>query len=41
MFVFSIQESEHCWSTKKMSYKIEDIAECIKEYFELDKVDED
>lgn len=41
MFVFAIQEPECCWSVKKMSYKIEDIAEYIKEYFELDKVDED
>ena len=41
MFVFEIQESEHCWSVKKKSYKIEDVAEYIKEYFELDKVNED
>jgi hypothetical protein len=41
MFVFEIQESEHCWSVKKMSYKIEDVAEYIKSYFGLDKVNED
>ena len=41
MFVFEIKESEYCWRVKKMSYKIEDVAEYIKEYFELDKADED
>lgn len=41
MFAFEIKESEHCWSVKKMSYKIEDVAEYIKEYFQLDKVNED
>ena len=41
MFAFAIKESEFCWSIKKMSYKIEDVAEYIKEYFQLDKVDED
>lgn len=41
MFAFSIKENSCCWSVKKTSYKIEDIAEYIKEYFELDKVDED
>lgn len=40
-FAFAIKESEFCWSVKKMSYKIEDVAEYIKEYFQLDKVDED
>ena len=40
-FAFAIKESECCWSVKKMSYKIEDVAECIKEYFQLDKVNED
>lgn len=40
MFVFSVKES--CYnSVKKMSYKIEDIAEYIKEYFNLGKVNED
>jgi hypothetical protein len=41
MFAFAIKESEICWSVKKTSYKIEDIAEYIKEYFQLDKVNED
>jgi hypothetical protein len=41
MFVFEIQESEYCWSVKKTSYKIEDVAKYIKEYFQLDKVNED
>lgn len=41
MFAFSIRESSCCTSLKKMSYKIEDVAEYIKEYFELDKVNED
>lgn len=41
MFAFAIKESQCCWSVKKMSYKIEDVAEYIKEYFQLDKVDED
>lgn len=40
MFAFSVIDT--CWhSVKKKSYKIEDIAEYIKEYFELDKVNED
>lgn len=41
MFVFAVKDSEYSWSWKKTSYKIEDIAECIKEYFKLDKVNED
>lgn len=41
MFVFAVRDSSCSTSVKKMSYKIEDVAECIKEYFELDKVDED
>lgn len=40
-FAFSVKESSCCWSVKKMSYKIEDVAEYIKSYFELDKVNED
>ena len=40
-FAFSVKESECCWSFKKMSYKIEDVSNYIKEYFELDKVNED
>ena len=41
MFAFEIKESEHYYSVKKMSYKIEEVAAYIKEYFELDKVNED
>lgn len=41
MFAFEIKESEHCWSVKKMSYKIEDVAEFIKEYFGLNNLHED
>lgn len=33
MFAFTVKESEYCWSVKKMSYKIEDIAVYIKGYF--------
>lgn len=36
MFVFSVKGSDDIWRTKKMSYKIKDIAECVKEYFKLD-----
>ena len=41
MFAFSVKESQYCQSIKKMSYKIEDVAEYIKEYFELGKVNSD
>ena len=41
MFVFGIKDSEYSVSIKKTSYKIEDIAEYIKSYFELDKVNND
>lgn len=41
MFVFSVKESQYCQSVKKKSYKIEDVAEYIKSYFELDKVNND
>lgn len=41
MFAFEIKESEHCWSVKYMSYKIEDVAEFIKEYFGLNNLHED
>ena len=41
MFAFSIKEGSCCWSVKKMSYKIEDVAEYIKEYFQLGNVNED
>lgn len=40
-FAFAIKESECYRSVKKMSYNIKDIAEYIKEYFELNKVNED
>lgn len=33
MFAFNVKESEYCWSVKETSYKIEDIAAYIKEYF--------
>ena len=35
MFEFGVRDSECCWSVKKQSYKIEDIAEYVKEYFSL------
>ena len=41
MFAFSVKEFQYCQSIKKMSYKIEDVAEYIKEYFELGKVNND
>lgn len=41
MFAFSIEESSGIWYLKKTSYKIEDVAEYIKEYFELDKENND
>lgn len=41
MFTFSVKESQYCQSIKKMSYKIKDVAEYIKEYFELGKVNND
>lgn len=41
MFAFSVKESQYCQSIKKMSYKIEDVAEYIKEYFDLHEVNED
>lgn len=41
MFAFIVRESSCSTMVKKRSYKIEDIAEYIREYFELDKVDED
>ena len=40
-FAFSVKESQYCQSIKKMSYKIEEVAEYIKEYFELGKVNND
>lgn len=41
MFAFSIKENSCCWSVKKASYKIEDVAEYIKEYFGLVDLHED
>ena len=40
MFVFSVKDTCY-YSVKKMSYKIEDIAEYIKSYFGLDEVNND
>lgn len=40
MFVFSVRDT-CCHFVKKMSYKIEDIAEYIKEYFQLNNLNED
>ena len=40
-FVFFVRDSSVGTSVKKMSYKIEDIAEYIKEYFNLHEVNED
>lgn len=40
MFAFSVKEGSCRWSVKKKSYKIEDIAEYIKEYFNLCESDE-
>lgn len=37
-FAFAIRESEHGWNILKTSYKIEDIAQFVREYFELDKM---
>lgn len=41
MFVFSVNNSGCSWHIQKMSYKIADIAEFIKEYFRLDEVNEE
>ena len=41
MFAFGVKEGNYMWVLKEQSYKIEDIAKYIKEYFELDKVNED
>lgn len=41
MFVFMVKESNSWWDVKEKSYKIEDIAEYISNYFELDKVNND
>lgn len=41
MFVFGIKKSNYVSVLQKQSYKIEDIAEYIKLYFGLDKVNED
>lgn len=35
MFSFVVQTSKHSWETIKSSYRIEDITEAIKEYFNL------
>ena len=41
MFAFIVRESSCSTMVKKRSYKIEDVAEYIREYFELDKVNND
>lgn len=41
MFVFMVRDSSVSCTVKKMSYKIEDIAEYIKSYFGLDEVNND
>lgn len=41
MFVFFVEERDHIWNALKKSYRIKDISEFIKEYFQLDKVNED
>jgi hypothetical protein len=41
MFAFIVRESSCATYLKKKSYKIEDVAEYIKSYFGLDKVNED
>lgn len=41
MFAFFVKESQYCQSVKKMSYKIEEVAEYIKSYFGLDEVNND
>ena len=40
MFTFVVKESEVSWSTLAASYKIKDVSDFIREYFELDKVEE-
>lgn len=39
-FAFAIKENEYFWNVLKTSYKIADIAQFVKEYFELDKTSE-
>lgn len=41
MFAFMVKDSEISCTVKKTSYKIEDVAEYIKSYFGLDRVNED
>ena len=41
MFAFHVEEKEHIWTLMKKSYRIEDISNFIKEYFNLNKVNED
>lgn len=41
MFVFMVRDSSVSCTVKKMSYKIEEVAEYIKSYFGLDKVNND
>lgn len=39
-FAFVLKEGESWWSVLKTSYKIDDIAQFVREYFELDKASE-
>ena len=41
MFVFGVKEDKYAWVVNEKSYKIEDIAKYIREYFGLDKVNND
>lgn len=41
MFSFMVKESNNVWHTLKSSYKIEDIADFIKDYFNLVDLNED
>ena len=41
MFGFGVKEDGYMWVLKEQSYKIEDVADYIKSYFGLDKVNED
>lgn len=41
MICFLVKENNSCWNTLKRSYKIEDIADYIYEYFSLDELKEE
>ena len=40
MFAFMVKDGNSSWNVLKRSYKIKDISDFIREYFELDKVEE-